>query len=376
MININKQLRLITAILFLISAYCFSVQCEFIKKTYRTQHLKNKIEKINQEKTSNENYKDTLTFTMINYDENHKISDSITSEKARNNVSFLFNKVKETCSSLNNTDYLWCAHKLSRKYFYYSSSKETSNNYAKQQADCDLYSYIMYDIAEMKGIDAYVVYSPGHAFFSWRGKDGFMHYMETTSHSDKVADFKNSLYKKTLEKTYYHPIKKSEIFKTYQALVYEITPKKLKDKNLAKLTGNIFESNNYLYDKYKQKKLTIKDVQFMEQSIKTDITSNGKKIILADWYINHHNHKSALKYLNMIDNKECTKLCTDVLKKSDKLRSILYHFFNYYDKFMSDKNNSVSILDYIYFLLFIISTTLLTLTLTGIKIIKHCKRKT
>lgn len=97
-----------------------------------------------------------------------------------------------------------------RSYFYYDNdSAITSLN--NHFADCDLYSYLLIDVAKKHGIELKMIFSPSHAFLVWENPRGIDLLWESTS-SKPVNLGNDSFYKLSNNSSDYRPLEESEIF--------------------------------------------------------------------------------------------------------------------------------------------------------------------
>ncbi|QRN41688.1 MAG: hypothetical protein GKC53_06215 [Neisseriaceae bacterium] len=95
-----------------------------------------------------------LTHQLIELDEKMRVTSVENKNKALNNINFILNKINQECTMHNDDDdekinYVKCANQLVIQYFPHKKSISVTN-YAFQQADCDLYVYILMDALDMK----------------------------------------------------------------------------------------------------------------------------------------------------------------------------------------------------------------------------------
>lgn len=97
-----------------------------------------------------------------------------------------------------------------RSHFYYdndSAIASLSNHFA----DCDLYSYLLIDVAKKHGIELKMIFSPSHAFLVWENPNGIDLLWESTS--SKPVDLGNySFYKLSKRPSDYRTLEESDIF--------------------------------------------------------------------------------------------------------------------------------------------------------------------
>lgn len=92
-------------------------------------------------------------------------------------------------------------NELAFKYFWYKSGRAVET-FAQQQADCDMYSYLIQSAAQLQGIELNVILSPGHAFLNWDNPNGPDLTWESTSSG--FVDLSNTdLYKIDYTRTAY-----------------------------------------------------------------------------------------------------------------------------------------------------------------------------
>ncbi|EOX3447478.1 hypothetical protein ACPFUP_001942 [Vibrio cholerae] len=97
-----------------------------------------------------------------------------------------------------------------RSYFYYGSDSAIIS-LSNQFADCDLYSYLLIDVAKKHNIELKLVFSPSHAFLLWENAQGIDLLWESTA-SKPVNLGNDSFYKISNSSSDYRPVEESEIF--------------------------------------------------------------------------------------------------------------------------------------------------------------------
>lgn len=77
------------------------------------------------------------------------------------------------------------------QYFYYLTDRRLIDSFVAQGIDCDLRSFVFYDLAQHNNLDVSIVYAPFHAFVKWNDvKTGQKLYWETTVKGGEEAQIK------------------------------------------------------------------------------------------------------------------------------------------------------------------------------------------
>ena len=331
---------------------------------------------INTQNINTEHYRDSLVFKMIDYDLNHGVTDEINAEKAKRNVAFYYDKAREQCHHLTNSKYFLCVNDMLGNYFYYTESQEVSNNYAKQQSDCDLNAYMIYDIASMAKIDVSVVYAPFHAFIAWRNENGLYDYLETTKKNNhgSIADLSDRFYQKTFDKTYYTPMKSDNVYSVYKSLVYDLIPRDLNVSIDGDIKRNAIISDTYLLSQQEDNKLSLSDIKYTQALLKTDITSDVKKMVVAKWHFEHDDSKSANHYLKLIKDRDCFVDCIELTMEIQPQWKLLYSLYPAYNKFAFQLDAHVSKVDYFMAILSLI-LSIVTITMASMLVCQRLRLK-
>lgn len=97
-----------------------------------------------------------------------------------------------------------------RSHFYYDNDSAIAslNNHF---ADCDLYSYLLIDVAKKHGIELKMIFSPSHAFLVWENPNGIDLLWESTA-SKPVNLGNDSFYKLSNSPSDYRPLEEPDIF--------------------------------------------------------------------------------------------------------------------------------------------------------------------
>lgn len=297
-----------------------------------------------------------LSHKLIDIDFKRGVTDLNTKKKALANVNKFYNEVNTQCHYLNTDkstlDFLACSNRLLKKNFYYKPSEEVSNNYAKHQSDCDTNAYLMFDVTRQKGIDTYIVYTPDHAFISWRDSTGKFNDWETVSNNNEgqVADRNNDfLYLKTKDNSYYNPLKsESDIQDIYHVIITGLSNnddyiKKIYQRN----KDNSFIANNYFLYLLSKNLIDKKTIDFIESELNTPKSSITKKIILAYYYLNNNDMKKAKYFFKETEMSGCNAICYNIGVELNEIKYILFKpIFNIYKKYLDKKDISFLLSDF------------------------------
>lgn len=312
-------------------------------------------------------YNDSLVFKLIAFDLDKGITTKDIADKAKRNVYFYYEEVSRECDGLGDREYFICANRILGQYFYYTQSTETSNNYAKQQSDCDLNSYLIYDVANNAGIDTSIIYAPNHAFVSWKKDNGLYGYLETTTDNNhgSIANLSTRAYRKNLDKTYYTPFKADDAFTIYQALVFDLSVDKTYITKLSNIKTNALINDTYFDYLASIGHLSLTDVEYIEVLLKTDFTSSDKKLTVADWYLNHGNSRKAKAYLMAIDSKHCNSDCVSLMSDVKTTWRLMYLLYPWYDKLALQLDSHVSAFDYYVLLVLLFTLLFIVISIGG-----------
>ena len=311
-----------------------------------------------------------LTHKMIQYDLDTKITSKEIANKAFSNTNYFFNQVVKDCKFEQEqtisdiTNYISCANKKLGEYFYYQPSKEVSNNYANQRSDCDLNTYLLLDVARLVGIDAYIIYSPHHAFLAVKSKNHKVILWETTDNNNKGekidftnkdfsnldtnelnVDFASSFYKENNRIPYYRYYNGVDAFNLYKILVSDV-PKinssdlldnskvdysNLIEDSYLKNPENVIIEDAYIDLLVQENRINDDIVRDIENSLKTDVTNQVKHISLAIFYKNKRMFDKAGEHVKtLLKSNLCDKDCIDLVIEL-KLENNLYLLQKYVD---------------------------------------------
>lgn len=319
-----------------------------VAKLGMRERNKSQVEIIETQFIPVKRFEGTLSFDMLNFDFQQGIASAEVVKSAKHNIAFYFDQVREQCRSVQGEDFFLCANRILGKYFYYTPSTELSNNLAKQQSDCDLNSYLLYDVARLAGLDAYIVYAPNHAFIGWRSENGIQ-FLETTTgnNTGSRADLSKAFYQKSLDRSYYTLEKREHVFTIYQALVSQLS----KDRSYVGLLPNSHE-NTLIYNAQFSYKLengdfTEEDAAYLQAKLRTDITSTSKKLMLAQWFKELKKFEEMKSILDTISLDSCERSCVAMKRELSALENIILAPFSYYDRYAASKEVDISLKDYL-----------------------------
>ena len=292
-------------------------------------------------------FEGTLSFEMLNFDLEQGIASAEVVKSAKHNIAFYFDQVEKQCRSIQGEEFFLCANRVLGTYFYYTPSTELSNNLAKQQSDCDLNSYLIYDAARLAGLDAYVVYSPNHAFIGWRSESGIK-FLETTTDNNKGsrADLSKTLYKKSLDRSYYTLEKHEHVFTIYQALVSQLSKDRTYVDSLPNSHENTLIYNAQFSNKLENGDFTEEDASYLRAKLRTDITSISKKLMLAQWFKEQKKFEDMKLILDTISPDSCERTCVAMKRELSVLTNTILAPFNYYDRYAKSKEMDITLKDY------------------------------
>lgn len=318
------------------------------------------VSEIKYDSTDEAIHKNTLAFKMIDLDLSRGITSRDTAIKAKQNVAFFFKTATNECSGKQGKELALCANNVLGEYFYYSPSDEVSNNYAKQQSDCDLNSYLLYDFLNAKGVKTHILYSPGHAFISVMDKAGGVVNIETTKNNNKGGEamMNDDLYAKTNDSYYYTPILGDEAFTVYQALMYHLSTDKNYIESLPNVKINPIMSDFYYRHLQLSKKISPSDMDDVKRLLENDGASTEKRLIIADWYLSQGKKDEAKSYIRMINNPLCYEECVMLKIASKEWPSIAEPIYKAYKVIAKEK---ASAYNFIIFLGFVCAGCLLVL---------------
>jgi len=258
-------------------------------------------------------YESTLTYRMVRFDVENGIADIQAANKARVNIGAYFQWVDEQCLQYQQVrDFLLCANQVVGEHFDYEVSEDVSNSYARQRSDCDLNAFLIVDVARMHGFDPYMMYSPGHAFITWTGRDGEVYYLETTKNDNrgKLADINDAFYVRSLDGTYYTRYGADAVLSIYKALVYRLSANKAYIVGLYNaLPGNSLVADSYYEYLMIHNRIGPDEIADIIERLKTDPTSETLSLILASWYVEQGDTGRALSALGALPPRFCTSDC-------------------------------------------------------------------
>ena len=367
MINlINKKIIIYFSIALILSLI-------FFLSLFPSSYYRYLFNRINISKIDNNSIDANLSFLthkMIQYDLDNKITSKEIANKAFSNTNYFFNQVVKDCKFEQEqtisdiTNYISCANKKLGEYFYYQPSREVSNNYANQRSDCDLNTYLLLDVARLVGIDAYIIYSPHHAFLAVKSKNHKVILWETTDNNNKGekidftnkdfsnldtnelnVDFASSFYKENNRIPYYRYYNGVDPFNLYKILVSDV-PKinssdlldnskvdysNLIEDSYLKNPENVIIEDAYIDLLVQENRINDDIVRDIENSLKTDVTNQVKHISLAIFYKNKRMFDKAGEHVKtLLKSNLCDKDCIDLVIEL-KLENNLYLLQKYVD---------------------------------------------
>lgn len=301
-------------------------------------------------------YSNTLTYKMIDFDVSNGISVNNNDEKSKNNVSLYFDDVVSQCAELSIELFLSCANRVLSDHFHYIPSVTVSNSYVFNQSDCDLNSYLLYDIANIMGFNVSIVYSPFHAFISWDNMKGKREYWETTTENNtgQKADLSAPVYRKTLDKTYYNPVDANEVFLVYQALVWDLATDYSYMDSFKSSTTNALITDAYFNYVQREGLLTHQDIEKIKVLLDYDVESTDKKILLSKWYFDQKEIDKSDYYLSMVKPKDCYDGCVWLRRNINLIDSFLLLPYGNFSEVVSTFNGDNSLFSYFVFLLSVV----------------------
>lgn len=319
-----------------------------------------------------------LTHQMILYDLEHGITSTEIANKALSNINYYLAEVGNDCkfgekqTTSDITDYISCANKKLGKYFYYQPSQETSNNYAKQRSDCDLNTYLLIDVASLVGIDAYIIYSPRHAFWAAKSRNKDIIFWETTidnNNGGKIdikikdssnintnelnVDFLSSFYTQNSRVPYYRYYDAAYGLSLYKILVSDLSQfdsSMLIESSYFANAENVIIEDAYIELLLRKNKINDSILRKIENSLQTDITDSSKHISLATFYKNEgmshkaYEHVDTLLKLNRCD-KDCIKLVIELNLENNSY--FLQKYVNFHHGFLVNKVKHILELEHV-----------------------------
>lgn len=211
-------------------------------------------------------------------------------------------------------EYLDCVNGVLHDHFYYHSADDAGRGYAEHNSDCDANAFLIMDAANAAGLPTYIVYAPGHAFIAWKDDYGKFRYHETTGGNNKGSpfDFRNRLYKKTMDRTYYSPRAYGDpvILATYRALTSSVSGHGGELSKLIKRypDNTLIESALFRW-KRQHGTLSPDDVTRIESALITDITDSGLYLSLTDFYLRAGSRERAREAFDRVPARDCGNEC-------------------------------------------------------------------
>lgn len=185
------------------------------------------------------------------------------------------------------------ANNLIDNYFTYKARTLFSEGLVSQSIDCDLRSFLFYDISKIAGLDSVsVVYSPGHAFIGWRDpKSDSPLFWETTA--GEQVDLSNSIYRRANDDYYYRMLPTNHVVTTwslYNAYT-AISEGNDVEEDIAHIKTIADQYPNYAYYQVLRisAELQTKDEIEEDDVIRLkDVLKMSPNDIQANWYLMHH----------------------------------------------------------------------------------------
>ncbi|HHI3061153.1 TPA: hypothetical protein ACP445_003645 [Klebsiella pneumoniae] len=259
-----------------------------------------------------------LSHRIIALDADDGIIGAAATSDALANVNHYLSTVARHChyapGGKTAAEYLDCANGVLHDHFYYHSADDAGRGYAEHNSDCDANTFLIMDAANAAGLPTYIVYAPGHAFIAWKDDYGKFRYHETTGGNNKGSpfDFRNRLYKKTMDRTYYSPRAYGDpvILATYRALTSSVSGHGGELSKLIKRypDNTLIESALFRW-KRQHGTLSPDDVTRIESALITDITDSGLYLSLTDFYLRAGSRERAREAFDRVPARDCGNEC-------------------------------------------------------------------
>lgn len=261
-------------------------------------------------------FNDTLlSHRVIEMDSDNGIIGATATSTALANVNHYLSSVARSCHYDDNAAaFLNCANAVLHENFYYHSADDAGRGYADHNSDCDTNAFLIMDAAKAAGLPTYIVYSPGHAFVAWKDDQGHFQYHETTGGNNKGRpfNFRDRLYKKTMDRTYYTPRAYDDpvVIATYHALMSAVSGRGDKLPELvARYPDNTLMTSAWFRWKRQHGTLSLADAERIDRILKTDITDSGMYLSLTDIYIRAGNLDRARQAFDNLPARDCGDEC-------------------------------------------------------------------
>lgn len=242
-------------------------------------------------------------------------------EKAKYNFDWFFQEALKIKAPNPTTQevksYFQKISSLMNKYFIYERNTTLTEGLVNQAIDCDLRSFIFYDITQKIGLDTSIVYSPQHAFIVWKSRDQLDVIWETTEPGQgKAVGLTESLYDTAYDGITYRRTKENEVFYLYEFFLalrsldeekesLQTVRKKVLEMADAKPDWHFLQRVKayYLYDDGKNKdKVFVKEAA--EKLLELEPASSLANYILMEYFYSHKDTEKARDYFNGIKPKD------------------------------------------------------------------------
>lgn len=309
--------------------------------------------------------KGALSYQFIDIDNRRGITSVDDADRAKKIISFYFEKTSQECSIFTSTEaFLLCANNVLGDYFSYKVSVSLSGGANQQVSDCDTNSYLLYDIARMFGHEVFVVYSPGHAFISWKERSDYL-YLETTGNNNhgSLANMEDAFYKQTLDPFYYLPYSENQLLSIYESIVFLDVSDNERNYIFENddFLNNPFGLQSFFYQKNVNGKIKELDIKKMESDIDKGLIANSYIYILSEWYFYRGNIEKSHDYLAKIKGEDCSLYCVGIQEKVDMLSDFFpLTLYQLYAEYADTKNIDIT-KRYFNFLVFTVCLLITTL---------------
>ena len=199
--------------------------------TYYHEYVKKPPPKIIPSSEIVKKHNNSLTYKLIQLEKEWNIADL--EQEAKYHFDWFISKADEIEKPSVVTKqtvqlYFEKISALMNAYFIYEASTTLTEGLAKQKIDCDLRSYLFYDITQKAGLNTSVIYSPGHAFIAWESSDKKenLFWETTTPDKGKPIDLSNSSYEKSYDNFYYKRITKDDVIYLYSIIAASMADEK------------------------------------------------------------------------------------------------------------------------------------------------------
>lgn len=256
-----------------------------------------------------------LSHQIIAMDANDGIIGTAATSNALANVNHYLSSVAHSCRYGDGAAaFLNCANTVLYDNFYYHSADDAGRGYAEHNSDCDANVFLMMDAAKEAGLPTYIVYAPGHAFIAWKDKRGNFRYHETTGGNNKGRsfNFRDMLYKKTMDRTYYTPRTYDDpiVIATYHALMSAVSGRGDKLPALVeRYPDNTLITSAWLRWKRQHGTTSPGDVERIESTLTTDISDSGLYLSLTDFYLRAGTRDRAREAFDHVPARDCGDEC-------------------------------------------------------------------